>query len=149
VEETMTDEQVFDSAEAEPEAPAEVNFSADTLQATMDKFLATANVDAVFAHPIRHGDTTIINCAEIVAGLGFGVGEGGGTGGEGEHKGEGHGSGGGGGGRTFSRPVAAIVADANGVSIQPIVDVTKLGLAGVTAFGFMLYTLMRMTRGRL
>ena len=63
---------------------------------------------------------------------GFGGGPGGG------------GPGGGGGGRTFSRPVAVIVASTEGVRVTPVFDTTKIILAGLTALGFMFTTLLRM-----
>ncbi len=120
------------------------NVSVDTLQATMDKFLSTADVKAVYAEPVRQGETTIINCAEVFSVLGFGVGEGGGQDKEGS---KGMGSGGGGGGRTFARPVAAIVATPEGVMVQPIVDTTKIGIAVLTTLGFMFAMMGRMRRG--
>jgi uncharacterized spore protein YtfJ len=119
--------------------------SVDTLQSTLESFIATANTTAVFSKPVRHGDTTIITCSEVMAVLGFGVGEGGG----GDKESAGHGSGGGGGGRTFSRPVAAIVASPGGVTIQPIMDPAKLALAALTTLGFMFAMMGRMRRGRI
>ncbi len=65
--------------------------------------------------------------------------------GEGGESGGG-GVGGGGGGRTLSRPVASIVVDPNGVRVEPIVDVTKLWLAALTAAGFCFAMLARMQR---
>jgi uncharacterized spore protein YtfJ len=61
---------------------------------------------------------------------------------------EGEGFGGGGGGRVFSRPVAVIIAAPEGVRVEPVVDVTKIGLAALTAAGFMFGMWMRMTRPR-
>jgi uncharacterized spore protein YtfJ len=144
MEEKMTDEEP--KVETAPEQPGAANFSLDTIQATMDKFLSTASVNAVFARPVRQGDTVIINCSEVVVGLGFGIGEGSGDGSQGEGKGSG--SGGGGGGQTFARPVAAIIASPDGVTIKPILDLTKIGLAALTTFGFMAVTLARLRRGR-
>lgn len=141
----MSDEQP--KAEAVPAEGGSANFSVDTIQSTMDKFISTASVNAVFARPVRQGDTVIINCSEIVAALGFGVGEGSGEGQGGQDKGSG--AGGGGGGRTFARPVAVIIAGPDGVTIKPILDLTKIGLAALTTFGFMAVTLARLRRGRI
>ena len=47
---------------------------------TMNSFLSAASVDAVYAKPVKAGDTVIIPAAEILSGLGFGMGGGGGTG---------------------------------------------------------------------
>ena len=138
----MTEEQPQEEKTAEDKGEF-AKVSVDNLQATMDKFLETANVNAVFARPVRQGETTIINCSEIVAVLGFGVGEGGG----GDKESNGHGSGGGGGGRIFSRPVASIIATPEGVTIQPIVDPTKVAIAALTTLGFMFAMMGRMRRG--
>ncbi len=140
----MTEEQP--KQETPVEEPKEFgNFSVDTIQVTMDKFMATANVNAVYARPVHQGDTTIINCSEVLAVMAFGVGEGGGKNQQGEG---GSGAGGGGGGRTFARPVAAIVATPEGVTVKPIIDTTKIGLAALTTLGFMFAMMGRMSRGR-
>ncbi len=139
----MTEEQPVEEKAAQDKGEF-ANVSVDTLQATMEKFLDTANVKAVFAKPIQQGDTTIITCSEVMAVLGFGVGEGSG----GDATNGGHGSGGGGGGRTFARPVAAIIASPAGVTIQPIMDPTKLWIAALTTLGFMFAMMGRMRRGR-
>jgi len=140
----MTEEQPKQKATAKAEKEFG-SFSVDTIQATMDKFMATANVNAVYAKPVHEGETTIITCSEVFAGLAFGVGEGGGKDEEGSG---GMGAGGGGGGRTFARPVAAIVATPEGVTIKPIIDTTKIGLAALTTLGFMFAMMGRMNRMR-
>ncbi len=137
----------------------EVDSSADAVNVvglTLEKLLDVASVDAAFAEPIDHGDTTIIPCAEVLAGLGFGVGYGFGQSSgkkeeeskadQGNNGGAGGGGGGGGGGRTFSRPVAVIISSPDGVRVEPVVDVTKIALAVFTAGGFMLAMLTRMMR---
>jgi uncharacterized spore protein YtfJ len=139
----MTEEQPEEEKTTEDKGEF-ANVTVDNLQQTMDKFLETANVNAVFSRPVRHENTTIINCSEVVAVLGFGVGEGGG----GDKESTGHGSGGGGGGRIFARPVAAIIATPDGVTIQPIMDPTKIGIAMLTTLGFMFAMMGRMRRGR-
>jgi len=142
----MTEEQPKQETETTAKAEKEFgSFSVDTIQATMDKFMATANVNAVYAKPVREGETTIITCSEVFAVLAFGVGEGGG---KDESGVGGTGSGGGGGGRTFARPVAAIVATPEGVTIKPIIDTTKIGLAALTTLGFMFAMMGRMSRMR-
>lgn len=109
---------------------------------TMDKLLKTADVTAVYGLPVEHGDILIIPAAEVVAVAGFGSGEGAGAGPEGT--GSGSGSGGGGGGKTFSRPVSVIVAGPEGVEVKHVLDVTKIALAALTAWGFMGAMAMRM-----
>jgi uncharacterized spore protein YtfJ len=139
----MTDEE---NPVVEEEAQEEVSggglSSLDVVQSTFDEFLSNANVNAVYSKPVRQGDTVVITAAEVFSGFGFGIGEGSGM--QGDQKGGG--SGGGGGGQTFARPVAVVVCTPNGVSVQPIMDRTKLWMAALTAAGFMLTTLSKMRR---
>jgi uncharacterized spore protein YtfJ len=137
---------------ATPESNYETDFSAATslsasslviAQETMEQFLQSADVQAVYGEPVEHDGTLIIPTAEILNGMAFGVGSGGGSG---EQGGGGTGGGGGGGGRVLSRPVAVIVAGPAGVEVKPIVDITKIAMAGLTAFGFVATMLYRMTR---
>jgi uncharacterized spore protein YtfJ len=120
----------------------------DTIRDTLGEFLDTASVDRVYGEPVREGDLTVIPTAEVVVGLGFGVGFGGGQGptdddDEDSKAGEEKASGfGGGGGRTLSRPVAVVVVSPDGVLVEPVVDVTKIAIASITAAGFMMATLM-------
>lgn len=125
----------------------------DTVQQNMDKFLSSAHVAAVYGEPITHEETIIIPTAEVLSFAGFGIGGGSGNGPtnpddpEGTIP-EGEGYGGGGGGRVLSRPVAVIIAAPEGVRVEPVVDVTKIGLAALTAAGFMFGLWMRMVRPR-
>jgi len=139
--------------EENQDLPAEVGWAEDT----MNKFLDTASVDAVYGIPVQHGETLVIPTAEILSGMAFGIGYGSGTGEPPKKEGEedqpatvvgGSGGGGGGGGRIFSRPVAVIIASPEGVRVEPIVDVTKVALAALTAFGFMAGMIARMMNPR-
>ncbi len=116
----------------------------DMAQETMEAFIETADVSKVYGEPIVHEDTLIIPAAEVVAGLGFGAGYGAG----GPEEAGGSGGGAGGGGKTFSRPVAIIIATKDGVRVEPVVDPTKIAMTFFTALGFMVATIARMTRGR-
>ena len=119
--------------------------SINLLRNTLDKLLETARVQAVYGEPVRNGDTVVIPTAEVLGLMGFGIG----TGGSRDDKQQASGGiGGGGGGRTLSRPVAAIVLTPNRVRVEPIVDVTKVWMAGLTAAGFMFAMLARMSRRR-
>ena len=103
----------------------------------MTRLIEAADVEKVFAPPIAHGDTLLIPAAEVVAIAGFGVGAGSGSGPDADGRTRrGGGGGGGGGGRTLSRGVAVVVSSADGVRVEPIVDLTKIALAGLTALGF-------------
>jgi uncharacterized spore protein YtfJ len=102
---------------------------------TLENFLSTASSEAVYHEPIKHGNTLIIPAAEVVSVLGFGIGSGessevGEPGKEGNASGGG--SGGGGGGSVYSRPVAVIVSSPEGVRVDPVFDLTKIALAGMT-----------------
>ena len=137
----MTDEIVSNQ-------PAEAG--SIVFQDTMEEFLATADVSVVYGEPIQHEDTLIIPTAEVLAGLGFGFGSGSGNSPEGtdQKPAEGSGFGGGGGGRILSRPVAVVVASPEGVRVEPVIDITKIALAGLTALGFMVGMMFRMTSRR-
>jgi uncharacterized spore protein YtfJ len=117
----------------------------DLIQDTMETFLAAADVESVYKEPIQHGDTLIIPAAEVVALMGFGLGHGQGVDEDGS---VGGGTGGGGGGRVFSRPVAVVIASPEGVRIDPVFDLTKIALAGVTAGVFMFGMLLRLRNPR-
>jgi uncharacterized spore protein YtfJ len=102
----------------------------------------------VYGEPIKNDDTLVIPTAEVLSVMGFGIGSGSGGGGEGEQAGQGSGAGGGGGGRVLCRPVAVVIASPEGVRVEPVVDVTKIALGALTAGGFMLMMLARMTNPR-
>jgi uncharacterized spore protein YtfJ len=137
----MTDEMNSNTPEAS---------GLDVFQDTMEEFLAAADVRVVYGEPIEHDDTMIIPTAEVLCGLGFGVGNGSGTSAEQnpEKPSQGSGSGGGGGGRILSRPVAVVIASPEGVRVEPVVDITKIGLAALTAVGFMVGMMFRMSSRR-
>jgi uncharacterized spore protein YtfJ len=128
--------------------------SMDLVKDTMDHFLSAANVKAVYGEPIKSGNNLIIPAAEVLSGLGFGMGAGVGDNATKDEEGKpmknsGGGGGGGGGGRVLSRPVAVIIASPEGVRVEPVVDVTKVALAALTAGGFILGMLLRMLRGKI
>jgi uncharacterized spore protein YtfJ len=120
----------------------------DSVQAAQEKITATlgrlfdvAQAGSVFSEPISAGDRIVITAAEVTAGVGMGMGAGMGSD-EGEEKAEkvegktsGGGGGGGGGGGSMARPVATIIIGPSGVQVEPVVDVTKLGIAFFTALG--------------
>ncbi|GAP11603.1 hypothetical protein BECAL_02793 [Bellilinea caldifistulae] len=105
----------------------------ETIQDTMDQFMATADVNAVFGETIKHQGNLILPAAEVVSIMGFGIGSG---------------SGGGGGGKTFARPVAVIVANEQGVQVKPVVDFTKIYLTAFTTLAFVTSAWLRMRRGQ-
>jgi uncharacterized spore protein YtfJ len=134
----------------------DVHTTFEDINSTMEAFIRTASVDRVYGTPIEVGETIIIPAAENLVVMGFGAGGGYGStefeGDEetqtaGEGVGEGGGGGGGGGGRTFSRPVAVIIASPDGVRVEPVADRTKVLMAAITAVGFVAGMFFRMYRG--
>src|SRR5882762_1692417 len=104
----------------------------------IEKIFAAAQPGTVFSEPLVSGDYTIITASEVVAAGGFGSGSGPTddsdsttTSGQARQL---AGGGGGGGGGSSGRPVAAIVIGPDGVKIEPIVDVTKIGLTAIGAW---------------
>jgi uncharacterized spore protein YtfJ len=139
-----------DSSELESIEPASLesvsyhDSSLDTIEELMESLHAAASVESVYGAPIKQRDTLIIPAAEIVTVGGFGLGQGfGGPESEGESVG-GAGGGGGGGGRSFARPVAVIVVSPEGVRVEPIFDLTKIALAGITFAAFAVGMLARL-----
>jgi uncharacterized spore protein YtfJ len=142
----MTDEINLEP-EVEESEMTDSEFAIETLRDTLDTFLSAASVDAVYGQPIEKDDTLIVPTAEVIAGLGFGVGTGYGRSSKENRQGgggDGSGGGGGGGGRVFSRPVAVIIASPEGVRVEPVFDITKIILAGLTAGAFMMGMILRM-----
>ena len=115
----------------------------------MERLLSAADASKVFGQPVTAGEYTVITASEVASGGGFGSGMGFGMPGGRMRQvaeqqstpdsaaNEGAGGGGGGGGGSMGRPVAAIVIGPAGVEVKPVLDVTKVGLAALTAFGAM------------
>ena len=99
---------------------------------------------------MESGTYTVIAAAEVTSGGGFGMGVGLGPASKADETAaptveatplEGRETGGGGvggGGGAMGRPVAIIAIGPDGVTIKPVVDVTKIALAGLTAWATML-----------
>lgn len=129
----------------EPSTPSGTDSGApavDRAASILETLLSAADVRKVYGEALRQGDTLLIPTAEVLAIAGFGLGSGGGTdrGAHGDSR-RGGGGGGGGGGRVFARSVAIIVASPEGVRVHPVIDVTKIALAALTAAGFVLASL--------
>jgi uncharacterized spore protein YtfJ len=126
--------------------PAFDDGAEERLQA-LELLFAGGDVTAAFGDPVASGGYTVIPAAEVAVAGGFGSGWGNAPGmkrpadktaGETADTAEtGRGGGGGGGGGSNARPVAVIVIGPDGVSVRPIFDYTKVGLALVTAMGAM------------
>jgi uncharacterized spore protein YtfJ len=116
--------------------------SQQTVEKVMSRLVDTAKVDAVFGQPVERGNATVIPCSEVSVGFGFGFGSG--PAGEKANQ-TGGGAGAGGGAR--GRPIAAIIVTQDDVRVEPIMDLTKVALAGMTTGTFMLVWLLRLVRG--
>jgi len=114
---------------------------------------------AVFGEPMTVGENTVVTAAEVFLVMVYGYGMGGGSGKareEGEegprtevHGGEmpgGYGGGGGGGGSSKGRPVAVITINPAGVRIEPVLDLTKIGLAFLMVLGSLFVMMGKMRR---
>lgn len=130
------------------------------------RLLRVAEPGAVYGAPITVGDRTVILASELTMSLGAGYGGGDSlkpaadatAGGAAASAAGGvagadvggavveRGGGGGGGGFAAGRPVAAIVIEPGGVRVEPVVDVTKLGIALFTTLMAMFLAWSRMRR---
>jgi uncharacterized spore protein YtfJ len=133
------------------EATSFIDKAREQAAAMLEKIFAAAQPGAVYGQPVSAEGYTVITAAEVTAGGGFGMGMGLGPGsGSGETaaptaeappaggRQTGGGGGLGGGGGSMGRPVAIIAVGRDGVTIKPVVDVTKVALAGLTAWATML-----------
>lgn len=139
----------------------------ETAQAVLDKLdrlFDAADPETVFAAPVSAEGQTVITAAEVLVWAGAGGGGGGGRSQPGaetpaaetdeaaearadSERSEGYGVGVAGGGSALARPVAVIIIDGQGVRVEPVVDVTKIALAALTALGSMFFMFLRMQRG--
>jgi uncharacterized spore protein YtfJ len=99
----------------------------------IENMVDVLGVGAVFGEPIREGNVTVVPVAEVrfTFGYGYGSGRGRGEGIEGNPSTAEQGSGGGSGagGRASAKGYLRISAD--GVRFEPVLDVTRLALAGI------------------
>jgi uncharacterized spore protein YtfJ len=120
-------------------------------KALLEKITAAASPQAVFGDPIQQGDTTVITANAVSVGLGFGMF--GFVLDRNEAQQEEHqtarkevNGGGGGGGSTRARPVAVVTINPQGVSVMPIVDVTKICLVFFTTFAATFIAIKKITK---
>jgi uncharacterized spore protein YtfJ len=123
--------------------------------AQLDRLIEAMGPEAVFGKPLAVGDCQVFTASETLAAVGFGFGVGGGESKEpagapleGQESGPnaGSGGGGGGGGMSTGRPVAVVRVDAEGVTVEPVVDITKIALAAFTTLGAMFVMFARMAK---
>ena len=119
----------------------------------VDKLRDTASADAAFGEPREVEGRVLIPVASVFTGLGAGFGRG-----TPEDEGESEaqegageadaseGEGGGAGGGAGSRPVAVIEVTEDETIVRPIVDETKVALAGVALGGWVIFWLLATVR---
>ncbi len=113
------------------DAAAGIGDATERMATLVSRFNEVARAEACVGPAHTANGRTVVPLATVSLGFGFGFGFGGGGGGTGEESGGGSGGGGGGGGRGSSRPVAVVDVSASGVRVEPVPDVTTLGLASM------------------
>jgi uncharacterized spore protein YtfJ len=150
-----------DSRDTSPdEATSLADKAGEQAPKMLEKIFAAAQPGVVFGPPVESGGYTLITASEVTSGGGFGVGIGRGPGPRGAKQSppeeaappagrQSIGGGGfGGGGGSMGRPVAIIAIGPSGVTVRPVVDVTKVALAALTASVAMLRLRRAMRSGR-
>ena len=113
----------------------------------IEKMVDDLGVGAVFGEPIREGGMTVVPVAEVRFAFGYGHGSGRGRAEEAEggpRTDEGSGGGSGAGGRASAKGYIRI--SANEVKFAPVLDVTRLALAGIAFAAWSVYWIARMVR---
>jgi len=133
-----------------PQSTAPVEQVESRAEAILARLFAAAQPGSVFAEPLEAGGYTVITASEVMSAGGFGSGQGSGRGArlEAAPNAAGEGAGAGGGGYSSGRPVAAIVIGPEGVTIRPILDTTKLLIAGISAWASVAVFLGRLVKRR-
>jgi uncharacterized spore protein YtfJ len=120
---------------------------------TLQELRSTASVDAAFGKPQEAEGRTLIPVSSVHVGMGLGFGQGiteegiedeqgsGEQGSEEQASDEAPGGGGGGGG-AGARPVALIEVGDHETVIHPIVDETKVALAGIALGAWIIFLLL-------
>jgi uncharacterized spore protein YtfJ len=108
-----------------------------------------ASVKTVFGEPYQVNGRTVVPVAKFSYGYGFGGGRGERKPGDAEPGGGG--SGVGGGGRVSVRPIAVLEMSGSETTVKPIVDVTRLAIAGMALVAWNVFWItytVRRVRGR-
>jgi uncharacterized spore protein YtfJ len=143
------------------EAVALIDKARQQAATMLEKIFAAAQPRAVYGQPVGAERYTVTTAAEVTSGGGFGMGLGLGPpsrpgstaaptadAAQPETRQTGGAGGLGGGGGAMGRPVAIIAIGPDGVRVKPVVDVTKVALAGLTAWATMLGLLRARRRAR-
>ena len=134
-----------------------------TLNDSIRRMIESVRPEAIFGSPVEREGAAVIPCAEVTTGFGMGGGSGFGPAstprgaqiesGAAPASALSSGGGIGGGGGAQGRPVAVVVISQGHARVLPVVDVTKLMIAGLTTLGFVAFWLSQtmartQTRGR-
>jgi len=108
--------------------PSNIDRAAGRTVESLQALFGIASPATVFSEPERLGDDLVITAAswERAGGFGFGGGSRTDIGGGGDG-----GGGGGGGGASVGRPVAVITVGAEGIRVEPVIDLTKLAITAL------------------
>jgi len=111
---------------------------------TLEGLRSTASVDAAFGKPQETEGRTMIPVSSVQLGMGLGFGQGVVEEGYTEHEQTADQSptGAGGGGGAGARPIAMIEVTADQTIIHPIVDETKVALAGIALGAWIIFLLL-------
>ena len=125
----------------------------DEVTRLTERLFEVIQPETVFSKPKRTGEYTLITASEVATGLGSGYGFGSWMPSLPEQTTdpkkdieieiEGGNSAGGGGGVSTGRPVAVISVGPEGVTVHPVIDRTKLGIALLSAVGSMFLAISR------
>ena len=123
----------------------------NAFNAFIGRLFDVAKPETVYSPPVTANGQTVITASEAWVSMAAGYGGGTGSGSEsedddGEKESGGYGGGGGGGGTAWARPVAVIAISDEGVTVEPIIDPTKITIAFFTTIGAMFLMLGRMRR---
>ena len=114
----------------------------------IERMVDALGVGAVFGEPIREGDVTVVPVAEVRFTFGYGYGSGRGRGEESEGSPstaeQGSGGGSGAGGRASAKGYIRISGDE--VRFEPVLDVTRLALAGIAFAAWSVFWIGRTMR---
>ncbi len=110
----------------------EAQTTLEELMKRFDKMQESAGAKTVFGEPIHADGRTIIPVGAVRYMYGFGMGQGS------DKEQKASGGGGGGGGVTVS-PVAVLEVTSQGMEFKPIVDATRLALAGMAVAAWSIF----------
>ncbi len=103
----------------------ETQTTLEELMKRFGKIQESAGARTVFGEPVHVDGRTIIPVASVRYMYGFGMGQGS------DKEQKATGGGGGGGGGVTVRPVAVLEVTSQGMGFKPVVDATRLALAGM------------------